>query len=227
MIYANNRYNGGTLSTAPGYNMGGYYTGYSGYYNPYAYQNEYYKRMQEAKRQQEEQAKIFNKMVEINKKSLQQTDDIQSKSEEEIKLEKLKHKMYRKLGMQNRLLTQQQSVNVSEQRYRVANINRINAINAQNQSKLANINSLYDFMDNGYILLLDIANQKQKSQLRQVDKLYNKGSYQQLLSATQMGNNMYSRGPVSVDDMEVALPSSTTEEYRNRRAAFINSIMST
>lgn len=218
---------GGMLSTAPGYNMGGYYTGYSGYYNPYAYQNEYYRRMQEAKKQQEEQAKIFNRMVEINKKSLQQSVNNKTKSEEEIKLEQLKSKMYRKLGMHSRLENQCSTINMHQQKQEIANINRINAISNYNQSKLNNINSLYDFMDNGYILLLDIANQKQKHQLRQVDKLYNKGSYRQLLTSAQAGNNMFNRGPVSVDDMEVALPSSATEEYRNRRAAFINSIMST
>lgn len=224
MIYGTR--NGSIVSMAPGYNMGGYYSGYSGYFNPYTYQNDYYKRMQEAKQHQEEQNKIFNRMVEINKKSLNKNFDV-PRRDEDIELERLKAKMQRKMGLTSRLQSNHHQINTSQQKQDIAYANRLEYIHQQNTNKVKNVDSLYDFMDNGYILLQDIANQKQKQKMRQVDKLYDKSSYQRLLNMhSATGNNMFNMGPVSVDDMEVALPNSATQEYRNRREAFINSIMS-
>ena len=90
---------------------------------------------------------------------------------------------------------------------------------------------LYEFMENGYKLNLAIDQRERQKKEQDLRQLYNQNSYQALLN---MHNNIAGYRnvydniqPISIDDMEVSLPShlATNDEYIARRNAFINRIL--
>ena len=90
---------------------------------------------------------------------------------------------------------------------------------------------LYEFLENGYKITYDIVEREKREKEQNLKQLYNQQSYQQLLN---MHNNVvgYQQNydniqPISLDDMEVSLPSNlrVMNDYQRRREQFLQELM--
>lgn len=219
----------------PGY-MPGYYNGNYNMYNPYAYQ-EMMRRQQEAynreMKKQQDLAKRLNKASFIYNKTdspeivrdvyhytQEQLIDIQNYNQECIRNQRIgtnyhaakKNKSYMTPGKTNHL------INMNKQKQ-------------HDDSIMPQDADLFYFMENGYKITYDIVERTKKKDEQNLRQLYNQQSYQQLLN---MHNNIvgYQQNydniqPISLDDMEVSLPSNlrVKDEYQQRREQFLQKLM--
>lgn len=219
----------------PGY-MPGYYNGNYNMYNPYAYQ-EMIRRQQEAynmelKRQQD-LTKRLNKasfmydetddheiVRDVYQYTQEQLADIQNYNQESIRSQSI--------GNNYRVTKKNRSYMPAKKANHLANMSKQKQ---HDDSIMPSDADLFYFMENGYKITYDIVERRKKKDEQNLKQLYDHQSYQQLLN---MHNNIvgYQQNydniqPISLDDMEVSLPSNlrVMNEYQQRRDQFLKKLM--
>ena len=219
----------------PGY-MPGYYNGNYNMYNPYAYQ-EMMRQQQEAyNKEMKKQQDLANRLNrasfvynetnspeivrDVYRYTKEQLADIQKYNQECIASQRIggnyhatkKNKSYMPSKKVNHL------INMNKQKQYDDSIMPPDA-------------DLFYFMENGYKITYDIVEREKKEKEQNLKQLYNQQSYQQLLN---MHNNVvgYQQNydniqPISLDDMEVSLPSNlrVMNDYQRRREQFLQELM--
>lgn len=217
-------------------NMGGYYNNtYNNYYNPYiaAKQQEiqYAQRLEE-QRQQSDMMKRLSRSAckvtgeEISEDKLSNLYDPQYQQQQQFTQEQyeaaitnklMNHEIYRRFNNVKPANPQQQL------HYRVS---------AQYKEQYPDEMGLYEFLDNGWKILSSIEEEKYLAQQRNLTQLYNTNQYNDLIKMHSNTSNYFNSAfrpqgmpNVSIDDMEVKLPSSLKTENAIRKQKFLDSIL--
>lgn len=213
-----------------GYNqgmMGGYYNPHAqSYYNPYLIHQQQQKLESKMKEEKKKQSEIWKKLsrnvnsatglIENIEDHVKRYDPIEENNEEYI--EEMK---YHKL----------QSI----QNNHVVNNVRINAvveIHNRTKSEFPDEMSLAEYFDKAGQLIVEARIEESRNRQRDVSRLYDRTQYSDLVKMHSRDNNYFNsvfaggyRNPhVSIDDMEVKLPDSISNEYFDKKRAFLESI---
>lgn len=212
-------------------NMGGYYNG--GYYNPYAYRQEQEQRERELKHQHETMFNVLKFFVELGQSALGT-----KLSDEELNQATIKRYYPQEYTMQ-------QVQQLSEEEMRFNRINNENirqtklsqyAVPSRNyeveyiNNQIAEIQELYDAEDLfDWMTIVDEQNyiKRQKElemKLRNVRTLYDPSRYNQMLS--MHNNSVAFKQDLNIDDITIELPEHLKNSYTERRAKFIDAIIS-
>ena len=217
----------------PGYNSG-YYTGQYGYQNPYydmvRQRQQYEEELKEKVNQDNIAELIAKKAYQYNGKDVgykrsttqfsdNQATDIRRYTYENQKLDSIAN-THR--AMKGKKFIPREKLAIKQ------NI----AAQQEEDSKHMNYDAdLFEFMEEGYKLNVAIEERTRLKSERDLRQLYDQNSYQRLLSMHNIAG--YNVGydniqPITIDDMEVSLPSNITNnaEYTRRRAEFIADITS-
>lgn len=220
----------------PGY-MPGYYNGNYNMYNPYYYQQIQEQRQREYDNYMKQQKQLNDRLSANASKfvnnetenkvdryyySNQQIQDI-NKHYQETQVSKMIDAKYRMANENKKYYVKDSKVNI---------LRNIEYQYNQDKQIMPEDADLYEYMENGY--KLNLASYKRELDRREQDlrNEYNQESYQRLLNMHNniagYSNNYDNIQPISIDDMEISLPShiATNDEYIARRNAFINQIMS-
>lgn len=233
--------------TSPGYNqpqyggLPGYNTGY--YTNNYNMQNPYYLQQlqrQEYERQMREQVNQDNigdrlarctsqySGVESSyQRVTQEYTNEQIMAIQKYNGETMKSKQIGDLYRKDKGKDYRKYINPQK----MAVLQQIEEQQKQDSKAISKDVDLYEFMENGYKINIAIDERERARREANLRQMYNQNSYQQLLN---MHNNIagYRSNydniqPISIDDMEVSLPSHliANEEYNRRRQQFLSDIM--
>ena len=232
--FGNNPYYQQANQGIPGY-MPGYYNGNYNMYNPYVYQ-EMMRRQQEAynremKQQQEMIERLNRASYMYNEQGTPEViKDVYNYTEEQLN----EMRKYDQEFIKNQRIGNNYNAAKKDKSY-LPPKKAAHFINMNNQKKnddaiMPPDADLFYFMENGYKITYNIAEKEMKKAEQDLRQLYNRQSYQQLLN---MHNNVvgYQQNydniqPISLDDMEVSLPSNlrVNNEYNARRAEFLQRI---
>lgn len=239
-------YNGLNISPQPignimnisgyGYNnnnqgiMGGYYNPYNqGYYNPYLIHKQQQALEAQKREQQRQQADIWKKLsrnvnavtntIDDIEKHVKKYDPTDTQSEDYLEMIK-----YNKL-MNLRQVNNENSMNL--------NIQKINNQIEETKKKYPDDMSLMDFFDKAGEMILEIRLEDMRNKQRDVSQLYDRDGYQSLIKSHSGNTNYFNsvfgdrqRREVNIDDLEVNLPNSISNEFYEKKRAFLESIFS-
>lgn len=208
--------------------MGGYYNPYvQGYYNPYLIHKQQQALEAQIREQQRQQSDIWKKLsrnvntvlqtVENIDEHVKKYDPVDTYSEEYLEAIK-----YNKL-MNLKPLNTEEIIN--------SNIQRINNQIQQTKKEFPDDMSLMDFFDKAGELLLEIRLEEMKKKQRDVSQLYDRNGYQSLIKSYAGNSNYFNtvfnnkpRKEITIDDLEVNLPNSISNEFYEKKRAFLESI---
>lgn len=230
----NNIGNNPYYNNIPGY-MPGYYNGNYDMYNPYYYQQIQQKQYEEYCEQQKIQQCISNRLTEVayNCKGISteyiskdykynddQLRDIQIYNQNKAKMAQI--------GTCYRVAKNNKNY-ITCAKMRQMNIDR--NVKDHDDKLMSSKADLFEYMENGYKLTVDIAERRRIQREENLRQYYNQNSYKQLLSMHNnivgYQNNYDNIQPITIDDMSVSLPShlATNAEYKARRSEFMRKLM--
>lgn len=218
----------------PGYNTG-YYTGNYGYQNPYY---EMIRQRQQYQAELKEKVNQDNVNERLTVKASQCTGKDIKYQRSTIQFSNKQASDIRSYSIENQKLNSIANIHreIKDKKYipKVKELMRQNIIQqkAEDNKNISYDADLFEFMEEGYKLNVAIVEREKRKAEQDLRKLYDQNSYQRLLN---MHNNIagYNIGydniqPISIDDMEVTLPSNiaNNQEYQRRRQEFIQLITS-
>lgn len=218
----------------PGY-MPGYYNGNYNMYNPYYYQQMQQQQYEEYKKHQENQSYMSNRLTEVAYSSKGISTEYISKDYRYTENQLRDIQLYEQNKMKTAHIGNGYREAKSNKNYTPMIKQRQNQIDQKVKEHDDNLMSskadLFEFMENGYKLTLDISERQRIAREENLRQLYNQNSYQQLLSMHNnivgYQNNYDNIQPISIDDMSVSLPShlAANDEYKARRSEFMRKLM--
>lgn len=225
---------GNLFNTSQGYNsnmntMGGYYNPYSNaYYNPYLAHKQKQEMEAQRRKDKEVQASIWKKLSRSVNEVTHNIDNIEEHIkkydvvEYEYTEEYMEEKKYFKLASLS-IKAQVQTINPNQ--YQIAMIN--NEIQKV-KSRFPDDMDMCEFFESFGELLLEEKLKEQKMKQKDLSGLYNKNHYNQLINmhsnSSNYFNNVFNKN-VSIDDMEIRLPSTLNNEYHERKRKFLESLL--
>lgn len=232
---------GNMVSMSPGYNgamnnMGGYYGGmHQGYYNPYLIEQQR-KEAEARQRQVEIQNAEILKMVSRNvNKALGMTDEqiqehVKKYDPQFVQETRLTDKQIAEMNTAKLmdLDSRPQTMSYQQQMYMSAVIKERQRMNEAFPPEMGLAEFFEKFGEEEYNMKM----QELKSQQRQLNNLYNSSQYNDLLnmhnSSSNYFNSVFGKGqnniPTTIDDLEVKLPSSISQEMQMKKMKFLNAI---
>lgn len=234
MIYNQNYYGAGPFGAVPnigsvGYNMGGYYTNNYNNINPYYQrqleQERYEQQQKHQKEQQQIRKSLLKRSTNVNGVKLKQIPYDNNDEEEMMKVHE-EHQDIQKYNHLSSLLRGREKGYKSKRRTELQN--HMGKCTGESYKFIDEDTDLFEFMENGYKITLDIIEQEERSRQKDLTKLYNQNAYQQLLGVHESSYtyNSLSPTPINIDDMEVTLPESIkNDEYYRRKKQFLDNIL--
>lgn len=215
-------------------NMGGYYSNvYNGFYNPYLVaqqQQAIEAQRREEQRKHSDMMKMISKNVnkalgndiENMEQHLKQYDPVEQQA---VEIDFEEQTTYRLMNIRQHGGTVNPQV--------AAYINGINNMYDKTREEFPSDMSMYDFNNKAGKLYMDMLIEENNRKSKQLNQLYNSEQFNQLLKMHNSGNGYFSSAfsnkpagmDVSIDNMEVHLPSHLQNVYQQRKQAFFNEIM--
>lgn len=219
---------GGLLNNGIGYNnMGGYYNPYGNtqYYNPYLIHKQRQEMEAQRKKEQQAQSNIWKTLsrnvnsvthsVENIEEHIKKYDIVEYEQSEEY-LEERKYFKLASLSVKSQYQTNSTSIMYVN--------NEIQKV----KSRFPDDMGMCEFFENFGEIYLEEKIRQQKEKRKDLSGLYNKNHYNQLVNMHSNSNNQYNRvfnNNVNIDDMEIHLPTSLSNEYHERKRKFIESLL--
>ena len=106
---------------------------------------------------------------------------------------------------------------------------RCNKLHDQEKERFPDNMSLDEYFDNAGMLYYEAVTEEYRKQMKDTTRLYNSDEYNRLLSLHNNGNKFNGFGnfnkDITIDDMEITLPTKLQTEYQERRQKFLNAIL--
>lgn len=210
-----------------GYN-GGYYNNlYNGYYNPYLIQKQEELRKAQERAFFDQQASIWKKVSKAcNNYFGTHQDDMDNHLKQYDYVEPEQQNPELQITMKLMQLEMNGSTVNPMMLNFVANNNRIYD---QAKERFPDSMGLMEFLENAGTLYNEAIREAHKEKMRDTSKLYNSSEFNSLLSLHNNGNKFNGFGgfnkDITIEDMEITLPTKLQTEYQERRQKFLNAIL--
>lgn len=221
---------GNIMNMAPGYNgMGGYYTGYNSYYNPYLLQQQ--KERQEAlKRQQDIQNSEITKMMyrNIYNASGKHQDDMEEhlRQYDPEYLREQKMQKEHAADIKTARLLAAQPVETMCTYQQAVYLNNLNKERERIMQKFPSDMGLCDFFEAYGEEEARMRDEEAKRKRRDMSKSYNSNLFGQMVGQSNpYFNKQYATSSVeNIDDLSIPRPESLSSEIQQRKMQFLEMI---